>query len=92
VGASLGALEERQVLLERRQEMLAMRMELIDEREALYAKRLGAVEGAETGFQRAEEQLLGRERVIADTLRKLITQASEFSQDDEADDDDAEPA
>jgi|GEM_PF-1608732 len=88
---SMGAVDERQVLLERRREMLAMRMELVEEREQLYSKRLEAVDGADSHFSTAEEKLLSREKVIADTLRKLITQASELSGGDE-DDDDEEPA
>lgn len=88
----LGALEERQVLLERRREMLALRMELVEDREQLHTKRLSAVEGAEGGFQKAEERLLSREKVIADTLRKLITQASELSQNEDDSDSDKEPA
>ncbi len=80
---SIGLVDERQVLLERRREMLAMRMELVEEREQLYARRLESVEGAETSFSAAEDKLLAREKVIADTLRKLITQASELSGEDD---------
>lgn len=94
-GGVVGALDDRQAVIEKRRELLAARMELIEEREAIYAKRLEAIEGAETGFTDFEQALMAREKVITDTLRELITGAAELAGDDDGegdDDSEADPA
>lgn len=87
----IGLAGERTKTLERRQRVLEARMNLIEEREALYAKRLEAIETAESRFNELEEALLAREKVVANTLRMLITAASELGDDDEEEEDDEEP-
>jgi hypothetical protein len=90
---AIGRPAERQNVLERRRELLAARMELVEEREQVYHSRLEAIEHAETHFGGFEDKLLARERVIADTLRKLITAAGELAEDEvDEGDDDEEPS
>ena len=91
VDSIVGLSDERQSILERRREVLAARMEIVEERQNLYISRLEAIEGAEGGFGDMEDKLLKREKVITDTLRKLIMNASVLANEDGDDDDDDEP-
>ena len=92
LSATVGSIDEtRQQLVERRRELLAERMSLLEDRNSAYAERLESVEDNENRFGDLETKLLGREKVITDTLRQLIMNASELSgDDDDGDDDDSE--
>ncbi len=83
----LGRLAERQVLLQRRKDLMSARMALLEEREAMYAARADALDNAESQVGDLEQKLVRRESVVSETARKVFAAASNLE-----DDDDDEPA
>jgi hypothetical protein len=72
----------RQIMLERRLDLLDARTGLIEDRESLYEERVEKLENAESRIAELEENLVSREMEIASVLRKLITGAADFGDDD----------
>jgi len=85
--SAVGVEEARQVMVERRRELLEARIALVEEREQLIAMRYDAIEKAEGATSDIEQRLLEREREISVALRELITSSASLP-DDEDDDDD----
>ncbi|MCB9728752.1 MAG: hypothetical protein H6744_17385 [Deltaproteobacteria bacterium] len=80
---SVGLREEREVMLQRRQELLEVRLQLVEEREEAYARRYELLDGAEGRMAQLEEQLMTRELHLSQALRRLITSAAELSGPDD---------
>lgn len=78
-----GMEDERQMMLERRSELIEIRQQLLEDREGICGQRHEALEGAETRLAEVEEALLAREMKMAGVLRKLITSSYELPEDDD---------
>ena len=78
-----GMEDMRQTMLERRLDLVDVRTGLAEDREALYGERADKLENAESRIVELEESLLAREMEIAGVLRKLITGAADFGDDEQ---------
>jgi len=84
----IGKLGERSELLHRRRDQLAQRMALIEEREALYAARAEALDGADSSVAEVEQKLVRRQSSVSDAARQVFTASAGLDDDD----DEGEPA